>query len=101
MDKAAGTPHRTHRGRVSEHKVMKELQEMIDDGRVDAGRVIAFVKEKSKRTVGRPAYPEDQRRTKMVHLRVTQRERTALEKAAKGKGMSLSDFLRHLVSRHI
>lgn len=76
---------------------MKELQAMIDEGKIEAGRVIAFVKEKSKRTVGRPPVAANERRSAIIQIRVTPAERKMIERAAHKAGLSVSDYLRQLV----
>lgn len=101
MVKATDPPHRKHSTRsVTARQVMKELQDMIGEGRVDASRVIAFVKEKAKGRTGRPPIPEDERRTVVLQVRITPKEHQALQQAAKKRGVTVAKILREAIGRH-
>ena len=47
-----------------------------------------------KKKVGRPALPKNRARANITTLRVQPEERAAFDKAAKKRGLSLSDWIR-------
>jgi hypothetical protein len=47
-----------------------------------------------KRNVGRPPKPKAERKSRMVRLRMSEAEYRALERKAKAKGLTVSEFLR-------
>lgn len=50
-----------------------------------------------KKKIGRPLLPKGQVRGEIVALRLQPEERAAFEKAAKKRGLSLSDWIRKIL----
>jgi predicted HicB family RNase H-like nuclease len=51
-----------------------------------------------KKKMGRPLLPKGKVRDKIVALRLQPEERTAFEKAAQKRGLSLSDWIRQILN---
>ena len=57
--------------------------------------------EKAKRAVGRPAFKRGKAKSEVLKMRVQPREKAIYERAAKAKGVGLSEWMRETLNRSV
>lgn len=82
-------------------RLLRDLDRLVTTGKVDADRVVDYLRSKQKRGRGRPPVDPQVRQGASIAFRVTQRELDALRTIAHRQQTTVSALLRNMVRKII